>query len=121
MFSLNTNTKISKITVKPKNTVFLSAILQKRCIVGLLVTQMLMNIGISSALSEFDSTTINSSVSGSTTVSIIRIASETNTNEDPVSFVGIKKSRTAEILDTFKEGQMELLFKNSPFTPEEER
>ncbi|MDD2745916.1 MAG: hypothetical protein PHU93_05240, partial [Candidatus Gracilibacteria bacterium] len=42
-------------------------------------------------------------------------------SEDTVSFVGIKKSRTAKILDTFKESQVELLFKNSPFTPEEER
>lgn len=40
---------------------------------------------------------------------------------DTTSFVGIKKSRTAEILDTFKESQETLLFKNSPFTPEEER
>lgn len=41
--------------------------------------------------------------------------------QDDVSFVGIKKSRTAQILDNFKESEETLLFKNSPFTPEEER
>jgi len=40
---------------------------------------------------------------------------------DTTSFVGIKKSKTSRILDSFKESQVELLFENSPFTPEEER
>ncbi len=41
--------------------------------------------------------------------------------DDTTSFVGIKKFRTAQILDTFKESQETLLFKNSPFTMEEEQ
>ena len=40
---------------------------------------------------------------------------------DSVSFVGIKKSRSANILDTFKEQQKDILFVNSPFTTDEEK
>jgi hypothetical protein len=40
---------------------------------------------------------------------------------DTTSFVGIKKSRSSAIIDSFKEQQKELLFINSPFTPDEEK
>ena len=40
---------------------------------------------------------------------------------DSISFVGIKKSRSADILDTFKEQQKDILFINSPFTSDEEK
>ena len=40
---------------------------------------------------------------------------------DTTSFVGIKKSKTTKILDSFKESQKEILFNTSPFTEEEER
>lgn len=40
---------------------------------------------------------------------------------DSVSFVGIKKSRTAKILDDFKDSQKVILFDKSPFTQEEEQ
>lgn len=39
---------------------------------------------------------------------------------DTVSFVGIKKSRTAKILDDFKENQDKILFNNIPFNESEE-
>jgi murein DD-endopeptidase MepM/ murein hydrolase activator NlpD len=39
---------------------------------------------------------------------------------DSMSFVGIKKGRTAKILDDFKDRQDELFFENAPFTAEEE-
>ena len=37
-----------------------------------------------------------------------------------VNFLGMKKSRTAKILDDFKEAEKTLLFENAPFTKEEE-
>lgn len=40
---------------------------------------------------------------------------------DTASFVGIKKSRSSAIIDSFKDQQKELLFINSPFTPNEEK
>jgi hypothetical protein len=40
---------------------------------------------------------------------------------DTTSFVGIKKSRSSAIIDSFKDQQKELLFVNSPFTPDEEK
>ncbi len=39
---------------------------------------------------------------------------------DNVSFVGIKKSKTAQILDNFKKNEDKLLFENAPFNKEEE-
>lgn len=53
----------------------------------------------------------------------IFIASDRSTTSgdiDPISFVGIKKSRTSKILDNFKEQQRSLLVDNAPFTPDEE-
>ncbi len=66
----------------------------------------------------FGTNTIHAQTGG--TASDDTVAKEI-TSKDPVSFVGIKKSKTAVILDTFKENQEKLLFTNSPFTPEEER
>lgn len=45
---------------------------------------------------------------------------DTNTKADSTSFLWIKKSRTAKILDNFKDYQQELLFENVPISSEDE-
>lgn len=42
------------------------------------------------------------------------------TQSDPTTIVGIKKSRTSRILDTFKDQEKVLLFENVPFSSDDE-